>query len=330
MATKAKKEAKPKVQAPSKEAVKESSSPAPKEQARPAVKEEAPLSPEIVQQLVLEGDISKMTQDQRVQYVIRMCQSLGLNYLTKPFQIIKFKDSKGEKEILYATKDCTEQLRKVHGVSVTDITATELKGVYMVVAKCVDKHGRSDVGTGVVPLSKEEKFWNNELRRMVSTGRKIPMVDEELANALMKAETKAKRRATLSICGLGMLDESELETMPAHTTLPVESKVTLPIDKPHHEEPVYTPAPQPVQAQPAAQTPAPNEAALFPDAEVPDEQKPIMIKLNEEKNFTKEYLGALKKLKEGTTTVFKIKQYFRLTEEMEKQFVELENKHQTT
>jgi hypothetical protein len=29
----------------------------------------------------------------------------------------------------------------------------------------------------------------------------------------MKAETKAKRRVTLSICGLGMLDESELETV---------------------------------------------------------------------------------------------------------------------
>jgi hypothetical protein len=30
----------------------------------------------------------------------------------------------------------------------------------------------------------------------------------------MKAETKAKRRVTLSIVGLGMLDESELETIP--------------------------------------------------------------------------------------------------------------------
>ena len=33
-------------------------------------------------------------------------------------------------------------------------------------------------------------------------------------NALMKAVTKAKRRVTLSICGLGMLDETEVETIP--------------------------------------------------------------------------------------------------------------------
>jgi hypothetical protein len=37
---------------------------------------------------------------------------------------------------------------------------------------------------------------------------------DDLANALMKAETKAKRRATLSICGLGWMDETELETVP--------------------------------------------------------------------------------------------------------------------
>jgi hypothetical protein len=37
---------------------------------------------------------------------------------------------------------------------------------------------------------------------------------EALANAIMKAETKAKRRATLSICGLGFLDETEIETIP--------------------------------------------------------------------------------------------------------------------
>jgi len=29
----------------------------------------------------------------------------------------------------------------------------------------------------------------------------------------MKAETKAKRRVTLSICGLGLLDETEVETV---------------------------------------------------------------------------------------------------------------------
>jgi hypothetical protein len=36
------------------------------------------------------------------------------------------------------------------------------------------------------------------------------LIGEALANAYMKSETKAKRRVTLSIMGLGLLDESEI------------------------------------------------------------------------------------------------------------------------
>ena len=58
-------------------------------------------------------------------------------------------------------------------------------------AQAEDKTGRCDESTGIVNI----------------TGLK----GTDLANELMKAETKAKRRVTLSICGLGMLDESEID-----------------------------------------------------------------------------------------------------------------------
>ena len=38
----------------------------------------------------------------------------------------------------------------------------------------------------------------------------------------MKAVTKAKRRVTLSICGLGMLDETEVESIPGAKAVPVD------------------------------------------------------------------------------------------------------------
>jgi hypothetical protein len=38
----------------------------------------------------------------------------------------------------------------------------------------------------------------------------------------MKCETKAKRRATLSICGMGILDETEVDDIPANQKAPVE------------------------------------------------------------------------------------------------------------
>lgn len=40
---------------------------------------------------------------------------------------------------------------------------------------------------------------------------------EAKANLLMKAESKAKRRVTLSLCGLAVLDELEVETIPNAT-----------------------------------------------------------------------------------------------------------------
>jgi hypothetical protein len=45
---------------------------------------------------------------------------------------------------------------------------------------------------------------------------------EALANALMKATTKAKRRATLSICGLSFVDESEIDSIQDARTVEVD------------------------------------------------------------------------------------------------------------
>lgn len=146
--------------------------------------------PVIIQKLVLEGDIGRMSEQQKVSYYKSFCDALGLNPLTQPFQIIKFQG----KEKLYATKDCTEQLRKIHGVGITDISTTTLNDVFIVTAKAVDKSGKLDAATGAVNIK--------------------GLAGDNLANALMKAETKAKRRVTLSICGLGILDETEIETIP--------------------------------------------------------------------------------------------------------------------
>ena len=155
----------------------------------------------VIQKLVLDGDISQMSKEQRVNYYTQFCQSLGLNPLTQPFQIIKFQG----KEKLYATKDCTEQLRKIHGVSITDIASQKIEDVYVVTAKAMDKNGKVDTSTGAVTISN--------------------LKGDALANALMKAETKAKRRVTLSICGLGILDESETDTMKEAITEDVQAQV---------------------------------------------------------------------------------------------------------
>ena len=148
------------------------------------------ISEQTMAALVLKGDLSGMNPVQKMEYYHRLCEHLHLDPVTRPFDIINIRG----KEIMYAHKGCTDQLRKQNGVSVTDIKGETVADVYRVTAIGHDKTGRTDAATGVVSIGK--------------------LGGDELANALMKAETKAKRRLTLSLCGLGMLDESEIETIP--------------------------------------------------------------------------------------------------------------------
>jgi len=47
---------------------------------------------------------------------------------------------------------------------------------------------------------------------------------DALGNAMLKAVTKAKRRVTLSICGLGMLDETEVASIPEPVPVPQQQQ----------------------------------------------------------------------------------------------------------
>ncbi len=149
-----------------------------------------PDAAEAVNLAIIQGDLSRLSPDERRSYYLKTCESLGLNPLTKPFEYLRLNN----KEILYATKSCTEQLRTLRRVSLQLGAGRVVEGVYVIEATATVPGGRTDAATGAVAIE--------------------GLKGEARANALMKAETKAKRRVTLSICGLGMLDESEVETLP--------------------------------------------------------------------------------------------------------------------
>ena len=150
-----------------------------------------------VEQALLEGDLSELTADQRITYYEKVCQSVGLNPLTRPFEYIRLNGQL----TLYAKRDAAEQLRRINGVSIQKLETEERQGVYIVRAHAVDEDGRTDVSTGAVTL---------------------PSGGDALANAIMKAETKAKRRVTLSLCGMGWLDETEMDTIPSAEAVDVD------------------------------------------------------------------------------------------------------------
>jgi len=145
---------------------------------------------ETLEKVLVQGDLSKLSSQERLMYYTKTCESLGLNPMTKPFDYIVLNN----KLTLYAKRDATEQLRKIHGISIEISKREQIGDVYMVQAKATDRDGRTDESLGAVNISN--------------------LKGESLANALMKAETKAKRRVTLSIAGLGLLDETEVEMIP--------------------------------------------------------------------------------------------------------------------
>lgn len=163
--------------------------------------------------VLINGDVSSLSPDQRVQYVGALCESLGLNALLRPFQFIEFE--KGNVQ-LYATRSCAEQLREAKNLSIVEVKKYQ-EGDYLFCDVTIkDTSGRTDTDTACIWLMKPVKEWNGKFNAPVKKDGKLvlePLTGEALANAHMKVVTKAKRRATLAFAGLGIPDESELDTV---------------------------------------------------------------------------------------------------------------------
>jgi hypothetical protein len=153
----------------------------------------------VMERVMVSGDLSPLTPTQRSEYYMRVCQSVGLNPLTKPFAYIKLNG----KLTLYALRDCADQLRNIYGISIEIVDRKLTDGFLSVHVRATNKDGRKDEDYGVVPIAGT-------------------LAGEAGANLIMKAVTKAKRRVTLSICGLGMLDETEVVTVPGAEIVDVE------------------------------------------------------------------------------------------------------------
>jgi len=145
---------------------------------------------ELLKKVVVEGDLSRLTPQERVSYYARVCDSLGLNPYTQPFGYIVLNG----RLTLYAKREAAEQLRALRGISITKEEHEQRGDLYVVRVYGRDKTGREDVATGAVSIA--------------------GLKGDALANSVMKAETKAKRRLTLSLAGLGWLDESEVDSIP--------------------------------------------------------------------------------------------------------------------
>ena len=149
--------------------------------------------PAVVAKQVLTDDLSTLSDEDKVALVAEVTRTLRIEPATMPLRFITLDG----RVVLYVTKDGTDQLRNRDDISteiVSRVRDADLD-VYSDTARARRPDGRHEESMGAVTVR--------------------GLAGEALANAMMKAETKAKRRATLSICGLGFLDESEVGDIPA-------------------------------------------------------------------------------------------------------------------
>ena len=154
------------------------------------VRTTATIDPKILESLVIRGDLGGLSPQQKVEYYGYRCAQVGLDPSAKPFDLMVFQG----KQVLYANKSCTEQLIAKHGLSTQIVAREKVDDIYCVHARVTGSDGRFSENMGAVPLK--------------------GLQGDAMANALLKATTKAVRRTVLAHCGLGMLDESEVETIP--------------------------------------------------------------------------------------------------------------------
>lgn len=162
--------------------------------------------------LIISGDMSKLNPNQKLAYYHQVCEKSGLNPFTRPFDYMVLNG----KQVLYANKGCAEQIRNIKGISISDIKQEMVEDLIVITVQGKDSSGRVDTEMGFAPIYEPDTIiyfsdGKKQSKANPKAGKKLS--GDNLGNAILKAMTKAKRRLTLSMAGLGMLDETEVESI---------------------------------------------------------------------------------------------------------------------
>lgn len=199
------------------------------------------------------GDLSKLSNEQRVAHYLGLCRSLGLNPLSRPFQWIEFYDpqTKAKKLTLYADRSCAEQLRRQHQISVRVVRREQVGALFVVEVEGHTPTGRMGTASKYVPVTITDQAGNAR-----------PMAGQQLANAYMKAETGALRRLTFSMVGLA--SPPEMEDLQSVRVVTVDGRGNV-VDAPTPEQKALAADPKMARA---------IGEPVFEDADLPDFDAP--------------------------------------------------------
>jgi hypothetical protein len=142
------------------------------------------------------GNIAQLNADEQDFIKAKLCERYNLDPVLRPFELISFA---GGQQKFYMTASATNQLANVLGLT-REVVQLELDEQRMI-AKCTvrvsNPNNRSETCNAFIAIS---KFAPPKERGGIPT--KVLLEGEDLANTLMKLETKAKRKATMSFFGI--------------------------------------------------------------------------------------------------------------------------------
>ena len=177
-------------------------------------------------------DSRSLSGEDRAAYVAAICAALKLNPLTRPVRFLALQGG----ETLYLTRGATDQLAARHGLNRATLEGPDFRTLENVkVAYCKVRvtlpSGRFEEATATLKITSP-------------------------ADDLMRVETKAKRRGTLSILGVGVLSEEEAESIPASEhAKPAPPKTPSPLQLPRDNGPSPSGAPLPAAEAPVVEAP---------------------------------------------------------------------------
>lgn len=151
------------------------------------------------------GDLSMLPDQEKDKVLLKMCEHYSLDPVLRPFILIKLNG----KEVWYPTKAATDQVAAKFNLTreVIEIKENIERGIIECRVK-ITQENSARVETCVAAVSIIE-FGRDQSGKVEQR----PMRGEAYANALMKVETKAKRRATLGWLGIADMQDPGEETV---------------------------------------------------------------------------------------------------------------------
>lgn len=149
-----------------------------------------------VQQYIIKQDISALSKPMQVAFYVAECKRLRVDPASHPIDLLKDKEGRLKP---YYNSECATQMENDRNVSCTPVNqgflTDEDDRFYFAEVKATGPDGRSKTRKGIISVK--------------------GLKGQEKANAMMKAETKANRRATLALLGMSTADEGDGQVISA-------------------------------------------------------------------------------------------------------------------